>query len=609
MLSSLRSALIGCLLVSGGTALAQAFPLDPLSIARTELERRGVRLDAIGDLVVKDAYTDRRTGVMHAYMRQRFNGLEVFGTEVAVHVLPDGRVVGLHQRLITDLVAKAPKASAGLSPDDALRAAMRIEGLPEARVVRAEGDEAKHRFVFSKNGVATEDPVVQLYLMAVGEDVALVWNVELYLPDGSHWWNIRLDATTGKELDRNDWVAQCKFDGVGEHSHGSPSPLAPPPAAPADMRVYAMPVETPNHGAHTLVNAPWSSALNASPFGWNDVNGAAGAEYTITRGNNVYASEDRDNNNVPGFSPDGGATLDFDFPANLTLDPLLYESAAITNLFYWNNIIHDVTYQYGFDEVSGNFQVNNYGNGGAGNDEVDADAQDGSGSNNANFGTPPDGSSPRMQMFRWTQTTPARDSDLDNGIIVHEYGHGISNRLVGGPSNTSCLFNAEQMGEGWSDYFGLMLTMEPGDQGTDARGIGTYVLGQPVSGLGIRPSPYSTNFGVNAYTYASTNSGLSQPHGIGFVWCTMLWELTWDLIAQYGFDADIYNGTGGNNIAMQLVMDGLKLTACNPGFVDGRDAILLADQINNGGGEPTAHLGRIRTEGARLQRESRQFRQ
>jgi hypothetical protein len=34
---------------------------------------------------------------------------------------------------------------------------------------------------------------------------------------------------------------------------------------------------------------------------------------------------------------------------------------------------------------------------------------------------------------------------------------------------------------------------------------------------------------------------------------------------------------------MQLVIDGLKLTPCNPGFVDGRDAILLADQINNGG--------------------------
>jgi extracellular elastinolytic metalloproteinase len=47
-----------------------------------------------------------------------------------------------------------------------------------------------------------------------------------------------------------------------------------------------------------------------------------------------------------------------------------------------------------------------------------------------------------------------RDSDLDNGVIVHEYGHGISNRLTGGRTNVSCLGNQEQMGEvgatGWA---------------------------------------------------------------------------------------------------------------------------------------------------------------
>ncbi len=65
---------------------------------------------------------------------------------------------------------------------------------------------------------------------------------------------------------------------------------------------------------------------------------------------------------------------------------------AITNLFYMNNMMHDIWYQYGFDEASGNFQENNYSNGGLVGDSVFADAQDGGGLNNANFGTPPDGS-------------------------------------------------------------------------------------------------------------------------------------------------------------------------------------------------------------------------
>jgi extracellular elastinolytic metalloproteinase len=189
---------------------------------------------------------------------------------------------------------------------------------------------------------------------------------------------------------------------------------------------------------------------------------------------------------------------------------------------------------------------------------------------------------------------PEVDGDFDNGIIVHEYGHGISNRLTGGPGTTSCLptqvlasgmvLTTEQMGEGWSDWFGLMMTMKRGDTREKIRGIGTYAIHEPTTGRGIRPAPYTTDFSVNSYTYGATNNpSLSAPHGIGFVFATILWEMTWDLIDQYGFDEDLYNGKGGNNMAMQLVIDGLKLQPCYPGFVDGRDAILLADQLNYGG--------------------------
>ena len=175
-----------------------------------------------------------------------------------------------------------------------------------------------------------------------------------------------------------------------------------------------------------------------------------------------------------------------------------------------------------------------------------------------------------------------KDGSLDNGIIAHEYGHGISNRLTGGPTTGGCLNNEEQMGEGWSDYIALVMTMEPGDQGEDGRGIGTFAVSQPTNGVGIRPTRYSTNMSINNATYNRIRS-VSVPHGVGYVWATMLWEMTWELIDEYGFDPDLYNGTGGNNIAMQLVMDGMKLQPCNPGFVTGRDAILQADQINNDG--------------------------
>ena len=132
---------------------------------------------------------------------------------------------------------------------------------------------------------------------------------------------------------------------------------------------------------------------------------STGPEFTTTQGNNAHAYSDRDNNNQPdpGSEAQGGPTLQFDFIADYFSDqPQSYTDATVTNLFYWCNMVHDLTYQYGFNEIAGNFQVSNYGRGGVGGDDVRCEAQDGSGTNNANFSTPAaDGGRPRMQMFLW----------------------------------------------------------------------------------------------------------------------------------------------------------------------------------------------------------------
>jgi hypothetical protein len=135
------------------------------------------------------------------------------------------------------------------------------------------------------------------------------------------------------------------------------------------------------------------------------------------------------------------------------------------------------------------------------------------------------------------------------------------------------------MGEGWSDFFALALTANPGDSRTTHRGVGTYLLGEePGTGAGIRPAHYSTDFALNDFTYGDTPT-LPIPFEIGLVWATMLWEVYWDLVDAHGFHADLYADwtLGGNNLALQLVVDALGLQPCSPGFVDGRDAILLAD--------------------------------
>ncbi|MCB9341575.1 MAG: M36 family metallopeptidase [Lewinellaceae bacterium] len=571
----------------------QSFAQADLETAQQLLRQKARELQLKpGDfdcLQLKNQYQSRQSGVMNSYYAQCYEGIEVYNAIFNIHFTKEGELLTWGSRLVPDLKANIIGRLPKITPVQAVAAAAQQLGYDFQQLPKVKNTPGglAQEVVFEKGSLSIEDiPVRLIYQPMTDGTVHLAWDLNIYQQDGQHWWSVAVDAGNGQILRKDDWVVSCNFghpDGDDCHQHhdfssisnGLNQPLAPVNLAMSGVyNVYPQPVESPSHGSRQLISDP--EDLTASPFGWHDTSGVAGADFTITRGNNVYAQlDDDDNNNTFGFAPDGGPGLVFDYAIDLGQAPSTYASAAITNLFYWNNYMHDLMYGYGFDEGSGNFQQNNYGNGGAGSDYVIADAQDAGGLNNANFATPPDGSRPRMQMYLWDQTSPLRDGDLDNGIIAHEYGHGISIRQTGGPGNSGCLNNSEQMGEGWSDYYSLMTTLEPGDMGTDSRGIGTYALGQPPTGNGIRPTPYSTLLSVNPTTYDDIG-GLAIPHGVGYAWCTMIWEMTWGIIAQDGMAA-------GFDVAMNLVNEGLKLQPCSPGFVDGRDAILAADVALYGG--------------------------
>lgn len=723
----LTGVLVALLLISLGAPLAAATPDakanpirfltgpqegNPLDLAKAYLNSQhgslGLTAEDLQDMVISDHYQTRHNGVTHIYFNQRHAGIPVWNGLINVNVARDGSIINLGNRFAADLAGQINATTPSLAPEAAVASAAAHLGmeLGELTLLTNKGGTVA-RSTFSKAGISRDPIPVQLKYLITDEGVRLVWDTVINRVDSPDWWNLHVDALTGEVLSQDNWT---DYEGEG----GSPS-----------YDVFPLPAENPddNGGVQSTVVDP--ADATASPFGWHDTDGIAGAEFTDTQGNNVVAQDDLDANNTGGSRPDGGATLDFNFPWDPAMQPGDGDNlnAAIVNLFYMNNIIHDITYLYGFDEAAGNFQTLNYTGMGSGNDPVQADAQDGSGTNNANFSTPPDGFSGRMQMFVWTppgkltvnspvniageydagsasfgapltgvgltgdfilvddgtgasntdgcEASPAgaydgliavvdrgncefgvkvlnaemsgaigavvvnlqadsvfnmgpgavgnmvtipsimignsdgnlvkaelptpgvngnlslltpinRDSDNDNGIINHEYGHGISNRLTGGPANSGCLGGAEQAGEGWSDFWALVLSAVPSDTATQSRGVGNYVQFRDDTGAGIRNFPYSTDMTVNPQTYLAIGT-TNVPHGVGEIWMAMVWEVYWELVAKHGFDPDFYNGTGGNNLTIQLVLDGMKLQPCLPTFADARDAILMADMVNNGG--------------------------
>jgi hypothetical protein len=182
-----------------------------------------------------------------------------------------------------------------------------------------------------------------------------------------------------------------------------------------------------------------------------------------------------------------------------------------------------------------------------------------------------------------TLASTLRDPAFDNEIVVHEYAHGVTTRLTGGPLNVLCLqlLQSAGLGEGWSDFFALAFTQKPGAVRTDPRTIAAYSLGDPL-GPGLRRFPYSTDLATNPLTLADLALS-SEVHDIGEIWAITLWEMYWNLVDTYGFDPDLAQGSGGNNLAIALVMDALAIQPCSPTFTAARDAILQADILSHGG--------------------------
>ncbi len=551
--------------------------VEPDAVARDYLEASrellGLTAADLDSREITDTYRSEPSGVSHFYFRQTHGGLEVHNGQLQVHVGPMARVISLSSGFVPGLAEAVGGTEPELSAAAAVQHAADDLGLKLPASPRVlEGPDGKdRRTVLAPSEISTEPIEARLawYPPADRCDVRLAWSFSIDTVDGMHAWDQLIDAVTGEVLWRQDRVLNDAY------------------------RAFRAPFENPIRGGRALIANPADTI--ASPFGWHDTDGVAGAEFTTMQGNNAHAYTDlTDNGRPPANEPDCGANLVCSSPLNLNLAPTTNANAdaAVTNAFYWSNLVHDVTARYGFNEAAGNFQETNLSGAGQGSDSVQVEVLNGAGQsnppmNNANFRTGRDGKEGRMQLMLFTAcpTCPQNlDSALDSGVIVHEYAHGISNRLVGGPSKASCLSNKQQAGEGISDFFALAFTHETTFDGDDSRNLGTFLLGNQSDGKGFRTQPYSTDPLLNDATY-ETLHGRSIAHDVGEVWAQAAWEAYWALIDRHGFDRDIHNATGsaGNQRMLLYVIQGLANTVCDPTFADLRDGIIQAATANHGG--------------------------
>ncbi|KAI0074228.1 hypothetical protein K474DRAFT_1648272 [Panus rudis PR-1116 ss-1] len=462
----------------------------------------------------------------YAYLQQKLHGIPVANAVANVAFNRDNKVIAFGASFVNISSIAAPGPSVNV--EDAIETAeAALQGKYDARDFLAPTME----YVVKEDGSAALTHVFQVRNGQAGT-----------------WYEAFVDAHSGELVSVTDFVAKATY------------------------RVLPITKEYLTQGFENLKD-PQDQVV--SPQGWHS---DGTTTTTDTSGNNGVTFVNSTWNTTSQSSPGQFIYIQNPDEAPTTRNN---SDAARVNTFYLLNTIHDITYRYGFTEGMFNFQNNNFGKGGEGNDRVNISVQDYHTTDNAYFVTPPDGQNGYMGIFLFDYTNPWRDAALENDIPTHELTHGMTNRMTGG-GTARCLQTDEArgLGEGWSDAFAEWA--EQTSATVQDWFSGQYVLNNPA---GVRSHPYSTNATTNPLRYSSIQT-LSEVHDMGEVWANMLHNVYAALVEAHGFSSIAHtnpSGTEGNIVYLHLFIDALPLQPCNPTFPSARDAWLQADVSRYGG--------------------------
>ncbi len=364
---------------------------------------------------IHDLRYDASTASTLVYLQQTYNGLDIVNAFANLSVQNSGRITSAFSSFIsTDKLSDTAQSLVALTPESALQSLARHFEWPGAATASISAlsplSFAQTPSLRAPNLARESVEFVSAYVPDAAGQLHSVWRLNVQPLASNSWLDASISQSDGSVLFVADWTSNAQYE------------------------VFAYPKESPSDGPRTRVIDPANSTT--SPFGWHDTDGEVGVESVRTRGNNTIAYRDTDANNRPDLDSyvNGGANLIFAPPLDLTQEPSTYAEASTVNLFYTTNRLHDVFANKGFYAEAGNFQRNNYdATRGLADDPLLAEDLDGGGFNNASMSVPPDGRRPRMQMQLFTNTTPARSSSLDNGIIAHEFCTWCYHSLNGWP--------------------------------------------------------------------------------------------------------------------------------------------------------------------------------
>jgi extracellular elastinolytic metalloproteinase len=362
------------------------------------------------------------SGAVTVHLKQNYKSIPIFHATQTVRFAPDGTLKDTVGSSVT--IAQERAIAPKLSVQEAMLKAAQHVAVPDAdeqgttdqfgqplnltsvdltdfvpKVIATFPDKADRPTVLEA-GPFGDEIKGALVWFPLGDDLRLAWDFIITMPNYEGQYRTIVDGDSGEILYCRQLILTAVARGNVFHVDGDGArQMTDFPRALAD---YGLPIP--------------GDLPAAFPDDW--------VTEDRTIGNSTNAHQGNSGPTFRGAVQNGVLTFD---PANpVGVDQL------VLNLFYYCCFMHDFFYLLGFRESDGNFQHGNFGIGGLfWSDRVDARVHPGIVHGTANMSTPIDGFNPIMNMGLVAHTN--RHTALDSTVVFHEFMHGVTNRLVGGP--------------------------------------------------------------------------------------------------------------------------------------------------------------------------------
>ncbi|MEN9511252.1 MAG: hypothetical protein RLZZ370_1071, partial [Bacteroidota bacterium] len=174
-----------------------------LRAVRTNPAAFGVRASDLNQLAVQDLYFSRHNGITHAYVQQGVNGKKIYQAISGVHFDRNGKPVYLTKGFLS-LPEQIPAFTALPAAVLVQKAGLLHETDLAARKVQDISGLEPYRGEYNPETVYTEQVFAQVH-----GKLQPSMRIIFQSADGTDWWNLLMDATTGQLLEEHNWTLHC----------------------------------------------------------------------------------------------------------------------------------------------------------------------------------------------------------------------------------------------------------------------------------------------------------------------------------------------------------------------------------------------------------------